>query len=239
MKIRLSAWWLGVALALVGSTITPAMADQWNKETRLEVKEPLEIPGKVLAPGTYIFKLADGLSDRNIVEVFSEDARGRQNLVTTILAIPSYRMDTPERPVIRLEERASGQPEAIHSWFYPGENTGWEFVYPKSERLEVSANQAPVEPPSSIPVFTPVLPDPSVEFSYPEPVIQAWVEEQPVIAPAEAPALVPDPPEDTQGNADRMLPETAGHSAAGLLAGVGMLGLGLATVFVGLRRTEA
>src|SRR6266567_4358790 len=110
MKIRLSTWWLGAALALTGSTIMPAMADQWNKETRLEAKEPLEIPGKVLAPGTYIFKLADSPSDRNIVEVFSEDANDKQKLVTTILAISAYRMETPEKPIIRLEERASGQP---------------------------------------------------------------------------------------------------------------------------------
>src|SRR5271154_1389677 len=147
MKVKFGTWSLSVALALLGLTITPAMADEWNKETRLEVKEPLEIPGRVLTPGTYIFKLADSDADRKIVEVFSEDANGKQTFVTTILAISAYTVDTPDKPIIRLEERASGRPEAIHSWFYPGDNAGWEFVYPKLERLEVSSNQTPFEQP--------------------------------------------------------------------------------------------
>ena len=39
--------------------------------------------------------------------------------------------ETPDQPVIEFEERPSESPEAIHGWFYPGEDTGWEFVYPK------------------------------------------------------------------------------------------------------------
>src|SRR6266478_5435902 len=129
----------------MGSAITPAMADEWNKETRLEISGPLEIPGKVLAPGTYIFKLADSQSDRNIVEIFSEDANGRQKLVTTVLAFSAYSVKTPDKPIIGLDERPSGSPQAIHNWFYPGDNAGWEFIYPKSDRLGVSAsgNQDP------------------------------------------------------------------------------------------------
>ena len=53
MKINLHAWCLGAALALMGSTVIPARADEWNKETRLEINQPLEIPGKILMPGTY------------------------------------------------------------------------------------------------------------------------------------------------------------------------------------------
>ena len=28
-----------------------------------------------------------------------------------------------------LRVRPTGSPEAIHSWYYPGDNTGWQFVY--------------------------------------------------------------------------------------------------------------
>jgi multidrug efflux pump subunit AcrA (membrane-fusion protein) len=102
MKTKISAWLVGAALALTGFTIKPAMADEWNKETRLQISEPLEIPGQVLAPGTYIFKLADSSSDRQIVQVFSEDGNGNQKFVTTIFAIAAYTVNTPDKPIITL-----------------------------------------------------------------------------------------------------------------------------------------
>src|SRR5713226_6216734 len=94
MKIRFNALWLSASLALMGSMIAPAIADEWNKETKLEFSAPVEVPGKVLTAGKYVFKLADSESDRNIVQIFSEDASGEQKFVTTILAIPAYRVVT-------------------------------------------------------------------------------------------------------------------------------------------------
>jgi hypothetical protein len=35
-------------------------------------------------------------------------------------------------------ERAAGQPQAIRAWFYPGDNWGQEFVYPKKRALELA-----------------------------------------------------------------------------------------------------
>ena len=142
MRYKFSAFFLSSALVLV-SIVLPARADQWNKETRIASNEPLEVPGAVLSPGTYIFKLADSESNRNIVQIYSEDARGRQKLVSTILAISAYTLETPDKPIVNSEERPSGGPEAIHSWFYPGDNTGWQFVYPKSERMEVASIEGP------------------------------------------------------------------------------------------------
>src|SRR5215831_7271898 len=114
MKTKSSVWWLSTVLVAASSTIAPAMADEWNKETRLQVNEPVKIPGRVLMPGKYVFKLADSQSNRNIVEVFSEDEAGRQQFVKFILAIPAYKMDTPDKAMIGLEERPAGSPQAIH-----------------------------------------------------------------------------------------------------------------------------
>lgn len=230
--MKVCTWYLGAALALIGSTVTPANADDWNKETRLNVTEALEIPGAVLAPGKYIFKLADNQADRKIVEVFSEDAKGRQKLVTTVLAISAYRMDTPDKSIIGLEERPSGSPQAIHTWFYPGDNYGWEFVYPKSERLQV-AKEVPAEQPAP----APVLPDPPVETAVSEPVAEPQLVAVVVTETVET-FLIPDETADSQNSADRMLPETAGHSVTELAAGAAMLCLGLMAVFVGRRRAE-
>jgi hypothetical protein len=238
MKINLSAYWLSVIFALFGSMIPTAAADVWNKETRLEVREPLEIPGQVLEPGTYIFKLADSQSDRNIVEVFSEDANGRQKFVATIHAVSVYSLDTPDKSIVRLEERPDGRPEAIQSWFYPGDNTGWRFVYPKSDRLAVAKNQTPIEP-AAVPDSAPALPDPPAVAWFPEPSVEPAALEQLLSEQDEPPALVPDKSEDFQSSADRMLPETAGHTVANLAAGFAVLGLGLIAVSVGLRRVHA
>jgi hypothetical protein len=70
MNIRLNALWLSASLALMGSLIAPANANEWNKETKIEFSTPVEVPGRVLDAGKYVFKLADNDSDRNIVEIF-------------------------------------------------------------------------------------------------------------------------------------------------------------------------
>jgi hypothetical protein len=135
MNGRLNALYLGASLALSVFMTKPIMADESNKRTEFQFSAPVEIPGKELAPGKYVFELANGESDRNIVRVFSEDSKGNESLVATIAAIPDHRADTPEKPMVQFEERHSGSPAAIHSWFYPGDNTGWEFVYPEEQNL--------------------------------------------------------------------------------------------------------
>ena len=60
------------------------MADEWNKRTEFQFSVPVEIPGKVLVPGKYVFELADRQSEGNIVQVFSEDSNGNENLIGTI-----------------------------------------------------------------------------------------------------------------------------------------------------------
>jgi hypothetical protein len=130
MNIKLNALWLGGLLALTSVVAQPARADEWNKKTEFEFSGPVEIPGKVLTAGKYVFQIADSASDRNTVEIFSEDSNGKETLVTTLIAVPEYMDETPEKPMVHFEERHAGAPEAIQSWFYPGDNTGWEFIYP-------------------------------------------------------------------------------------------------------------
>jgi hypothetical protein len=131
--------WLVVTFCVVvlWALATPSalMADEWNKATELTFNEPVEVPGSVLPAGTYWFTLADNDSDRNIVQVWDAD---RMHLVTTILAIPDYRLQPTGKTVIHFEERPSSQPEAIHSWFYPGANYGEEFVYPKARATQLA-----------------------------------------------------------------------------------------------------
>ena len=63
-----------VILLALGSALAPRMnADAWDQLTKLTFSEPVEIPGQVLPPGTYWFKLLDSQSDRNIVQIYNND----------------------------------------------------------------------------------------------------------------------------------------------------------------------
>ena len=121
----------GVVLALctllLCATLAPGgRADAWNKKTIVTFSEAVEIPGQILPAGTYVFKLMDSTTDRHIVQIWNED---ENQILATIFAIPSTRMEPPDRTVFELEERPSGSPMAIKYWFYPGDSTGQEFSY--------------------------------------------------------------------------------------------------------------
>lgn len=109
---------------LYGMCSPAARADKWNQKTIVKVNAPVDIAGRVLEPGTYVFKLMDSQSDRNIVQIWTAHER---HLVDTILAIPTYRDEPTGKTVFRLDERPSESPEALTAWFYPGENYGHEF----------------------------------------------------------------------------------------------------------------
>jgi hypothetical protein len=111
------------------------MANEWDQATKLTFSEPVEVPGRVLPAGTYWFTLADSDSDRSVVQIWNAD---RTHLMTMVLAIPDYHQKTPEKTIINFGERPSGQPEAIQSWFSPGNNFGVEFVYPKTRAKQLA-----------------------------------------------------------------------------------------------------
>src|ERR1700758_5308234 len=131
-----------IGLVLLGALLVPNVrADEWDKKTTVTFTGPVQVPGTVLPAGTYVFRLADSDSDRYIVEIF--DARETQ-LITTIMAMPDYRMQTPDKTIISFDERPAGQPEALRAWFYPGDNSGVEFVYPKQRATELAQANQPV-----------------------------------------------------------------------------------------------
>lgn len=124
------------ALALLGAVAAPgARADEWNKKTIMTFSQPVEIPGQILPAGTYTFKLLESPSDRHIVQVFNAD--GTQ-LIATILAINDYRLQPTGRTVVKFAEQPGDAPDALKAWFYPGDNFGQEFVYPKQRAAELA-----------------------------------------------------------------------------------------------------
>jgi len=139
-----------LCIGLLSAVFSPPItADPWNQETKVTFNQPVEIPGQVLPAGTYVFRLMDSPSNRNIVQVFSED---RAHLFATVLAIPDYRLQPSDKTVLMFEERPKDSPEAIKAWFYPSDDYGHEFVYPHRRALELAqANQQTVLATSSEP----------------------------------------------------------------------------------------
>jgi LPXTG-motif cell wall-anchored protein len=205
-------------LALLFAVTMPSamMADEWDKATKLTFSEPVEVPGLVLIAGTYWFTLADSDSDRNIVQIWDAD---RMHLITTILAIPDYRLQPTGKTVIHFEERPSDSPEAIHSWYYPGANYGEEFVYPKTKAAQFAKQtrrpvlSMPDEPPADTTQIkrTPVK---AINPSGEEIEVTEIVATEPLVVPVEAPAS--------------SLPKTG--SSLPLLGAAGLLALAAAVV---------
>jgi hypothetical protein len=126
---------IGCAAVLTALFAPGAHADVWNKKTILTFSGPVQIPGATLPAGSYVFKLADIPGNRHVVQVFDKDER---KIYTTMLAIPNQRLDPSDKPVVLFSERASGSPQAIKVWYYPGETIGNEFVYPKSQAIRIA-----------------------------------------------------------------------------------------------------
>ncbi len=116
-----------------------AKADEWNKLTIFTFSAPIEVPGYhgplVLPAGTYTFKLLNSDTNRDIVQIFN---KAQNHLYTTTLAIPDYRMKPRGKTIVKFEERSANSPEALKAWFYPGDQYGQEFVYPKSRAVELA-----------------------------------------------------------------------------------------------------
>jgi hypothetical protein len=131
-----------VGLGLLAGMIPRAIADESNQKTIFTFSGPVEIPGQVLEAGTYVFKLADSDSDRDIVQVFNKD---ETHLYGTFLTIPDERLRIAGKTILTFDEAPAGSPEAVRAWFYPGDTFGHDFVYPKTEALALAkANNSPV-----------------------------------------------------------------------------------------------
>lgn len=140
LTANLFAW----TLLLVTFFAAGANADQWNKKTVLTTTETIEVPGATLQPGKYVVKLADSNSNRHIVQFFNED---ETKLLSTVLAIPNERLQVTGDTHFSFYEMPAGQAPALRAWFYPGDNFGQEFAYPKNRATaitQVTKMQVPV-----------------------------------------------------------------------------------------------
>jgi hypothetical protein len=105
-----------------------AQADQWDKKTILTVNQPIQIEENVLQPGTYVMKLLDSPSDRHIVQIYNRD---QNHLIGTVMAFNDYHVQPSGHTQFTFWETPPGTARAMRDWFYPGDNYGQQFRYPK------------------------------------------------------------------------------------------------------------
>ena len=226
-----------LAAVTLAASLSVVRADTWDKKTTVSFSQPVEVPGAILQPGKYVMKLVDSQSDRHVVQFTNE----RQNHVyATTIAVPAYRSQVTDRTVITFYEAAAGQAEPIRNWYYPGDNFGQEFVYPKGHlrdiafvhtatppldtRNEVQTPVAAAEPVpegESAPVAAPIETQAQANALTNDESSNAPVEiaqatppktEEPAVAP---PQTAPEPTE---------LPQTDGNFAGSVLMGLASIG---------------
>jgi hypothetical protein len=198
-----------LALATTGVALR-ARADVWNKKTVLTISEPIQISDTYLSPGTYVLKLVDSQSDRHIVRIMNAD---ETKVIDTQLAIPNYRLEPTGHSRFQFWETPPGSAKALRAWFYPGDNFGQEFRYPKHLHTVAMATTAaaptPAPEPAPAPAAAAATPEPTPA---PEPAAAA-----PAPTPEPAPAPAPAPmnaepapaPQAAPAPAPAELPKTA------------------------------
>jgi hypothetical protein len=113
---------------LFGLLSPSALASEWDKKTVVTFDNPVEIPGAVLIPGTYVFSLENVWSDRHVVQVWSGDD---MHLIATIMTVPVNRAEPAEQSIFTFKQLRADSPLALDRWFFPGDTTGQRFEYPK------------------------------------------------------------------------------------------------------------
>ena len=117
------------AALLCAALVPGARADQWDKKVIVTFSMAVAVPGHVLPAGTYVFKLVNGIAVEHVVQIWNED---ETELLATTLTVPITRTYEPARSTFEFDDRAGKSPVAIKAWFYPGDNTGEEFVYSRT-----------------------------------------------------------------------------------------------------------
>ena len=125
---RYSPVFAALALSLMSSAFVPSLkASETDKKTVITVSQAIAVEGTVLPAGKYVLKLLNSSPSRNVVQIYNAE---ETQLITTILAIPAYRLRPTGETMFSFYQAPVGQPSGLHTWFYPGDNSGFEFLQP-------------------------------------------------------------------------------------------------------------
>jgi hypothetical protein len=137
-KILVSAF---AAATFATVNVSPALAQgPIDSRTEFTFNNPVELPGVTLPPGTYVFRFADSTTSKSVMQVLAKNNSNKT--YGLFLTIPAQRPKASNDAELRFLETPAGKPAAVKTWWYPGNSTGREFIYPKAQgrRLAMATN---------------------------------------------------------------------------------------------------
>jgi hypothetical protein len=108
---------------------TPSFAQQENF-LNVHTNEQVAIPGHVLPPGDYVFRLMESDQDPHIVEVMSADG---SSLYGLFQVVPAQRPEFANGSSVTLTAPDAAGLQGISQWYFPGSSDGYQFVYSRKD----------------------------------------------------------------------------------------------------------
>jgi hypothetical protein len=128
MKLYLTVF-AALAMSLMSGALIPSLkASESDKKTSITISQPLAVEGTILPAGHYVFKLLDSVVNRDVVYIFNAE---ETQLITTIIAIHTGRVQATDKTTVSFYDSPAGEPTALRTWFYPGDDTGFMFRQPQ------------------------------------------------------------------------------------------------------------
>lgn len=212
-----------VGLFLFGLVCVPrhGNASDFDKKMILTFSGPVQIPGVTLDAGTYVVKRADPGGNPDVVRFFNAD---ETHIYGTFIAIPDERMEAKGKPVVIFAETRGNAPPPIKRWWYPGDLTGEELVYPKGSNVLAMNTDNSVQglapEPSPMETAKPApAPESAAITSEPAPEQRATKGEVEI---AQATNPTPEPATPPAQKVPESLPKTASDLTLLALLGAGM-----------------
>jgi hypothetical protein len=127
MSVYYKCMFVVITVAVLNAFAPLAQAQSFDGKVNVTFSSPVEVPGKVLPAGTYVF---EAVKEGTLTRIMSADER---HIYVSVLTVPKEENEQTERSsLVNLEPASGGNPPRVDSWFVPGDSVGNEFIYPKA-----------------------------------------------------------------------------------------------------------
>jgi hypothetical protein len=195
---RLTLFTTACVLAAVAVFATQLRAQNidTNERTFFMFKTAVELPGVVLEPGEYEFRLAENQS-RNVVQVLRKDDMKPMGQFTFV---PAERERATDETMVMFKEAREGMTPAVQYWYIPDAKVGKEFIYPKDQAQKIAARTGQTVRSEEGPIQAATADaNPAPPAIPPAPADRP----RPVAAQADASPVVAQPAVEASANSDR------------------------------------
>jgi hypothetical protein len=153
------------AAGLVGSALrADTNAADPEKKAVIAIQSPMEIPGSVLQPGSYVFKQSGAQNGWTVVQIYNQS---ESTLVTTVIAYPNPKLATNGETIMTYSAPGSNG-QVLEAVTFPGDAAPDQFAYPAAEADRIgSANRVRIPSTGTNDAYPSSLPDAASSWSAP------------------------------------------------------------------------